>query len=82
MYTVYILYTAKLDRYYIGSTGDTMEERLRKHCSDHKGYTGRANDWQIVFTEEHETHTAALKRERAIKNWKSRSRIEALINKN
>jgi putative endonuclease len=56
-----------------------MEERLRRHCSDHKGYTGRANDWQIVYREEYDTHTAALKRKRQIKSWKSRSKIEALI---
>ncbi|MCB9019399.1 MAG: GIY-YIG nuclease family protein [Chitinophagales bacterium] len=37
--TFYILYSKDLDRYYIGHTCDQIEERLRKHLSNHKGFT-------------------------------------------
>ena len=41
MYHVYILYSKLLNRYYIGST-ENIESRLRKHNTNHKGFTGRA----------------------------------------
>jgi putative endonuclease len=76
---VYILYSASRDRYYIGHTGDELEERLRRHNSNHKGYSGKTGDWQIVYKEEHLTKEAAYKREREIKSWKSRKMIERLV---
>lgn len=30
-YHIYNLYAAKLDRYYIGSTGDDLQERIRRN---------------------------------------------------
>jgi len=36
MYIVYILCSINKDRYYIGFTGDEIQERLRKHNSNHK----------------------------------------------
>ncbi|TCJ19377.1 hypothetical protein EPD60_02895 [Flaviaesturariibacter flavus] len=36
----YILYSTQRDRYYIGHTGDTLEQRLRRYFSGHKGFTG------------------------------------------
>ncbi|AXY76881.1 GIY-YIG nuclease family protein [Paraflavitalea soli] len=78
---VYILYSEKLDKYYIGVT-ENVEERLRKHQCNHSGFTGKASDWSIRFTELHPDKTAALKRERQLKGWKSRIRVEQLIQKN
>jgi putative endonuclease len=76
---LYILFSSNRDKYYIGHTGDYLEERLRKHNSNHKGFTGKINDWKIVYTEVFETKEAAYKRERQIKSWKSRSKIKKLI---
>jgi putative endonuclease len=76
---LYILYSKTLDRYYIGYTGDTLEERLRKHNSNHKGFTGKANDWKIVYTESYSSKELAYAREREIKSWKSKQRIIELI---
>ncbi|MFN8143949.1 MAG: GIY-YIG nuclease family protein [Bacteroidia bacterium] len=44
-----------------------MEERLRKHNSNHKGYTGKFNDWEIAHIEEFENKMLAYARERAKK---------------
>ncbi|MEI9810558.1 MAG: GIY-YIG nuclease family protein [Bacteroidota bacterium] len=60
----YILYSASLDRFYIGSTGDSLVERIRKHNTDHSGFTGKSNDWKLVYQEEFADKSAALKRER------------------
>ena len=78
-YTVYIIYSSTADKFYIGFTGDEVEERLRKHNSNHKGFTGRFKDWQIVYTEIFTTKQDAMLREKEIKSWKSRSKIQNLV---
>ena len=75
----YILYSMKLDRYYLGHTSEVVVERLRKHLSDRKHWTGRAQDWRIMYTEAFEDKASAYRREREVKSWKKRSRVEALI---
>jgi len=79
MYNVYILYSTLRDSYYVGFTGDSLEERLRKHNSSHKGFTGRVPDWRIVYTENFSNKSDAMSREKEIKKWKSRKMIEKLI---
>ena len=79
-YFVYILYSISLDRYYIGSA-ENVEDRLMKHLANHNGYTGKAKDWKIKHKEEFGSKTEALKREKQLKLWKNRPRIEQLIGK-
>jgi putative endonuclease len=79
MFHTYILFSSTLNKYYIGHTGDELQERLRKHNSNHKGFTGSIPDWDYVYTEKFETKTEAYARERQIKSWKSRKLIEKLI---
>ena len=76
---VYILYSAEIDRYYIGST-DNMEVRLQKHIAGTTRFTSRTNDWKIVFIKECIDRANAIKEERRIKKMKSRKYIEKLIN--
>jgi putative endonuclease len=76
---LYIIYSRLLDKYYIGHTGEELSERLRKHNSNHKGFTGKKGDWNVVYTEIYNTKKDAYKREIAIKSWKSRKQIEKLI---
>ena len=78
-FLVYILYSENIDRYYIGYTGDLIEERLRKHNTNHKGYTGKTNDWEIVYKEFFKDKNSAILREKQIKKQKSRKYIERLI---
>ena len=78
-YFAYILYSPSLDKFYIGSIADSMEERIRRHNSNHSGFTGRANDWHLIYKEEFADKSMALKREKEIKAWKSKKRIKAMI---
>ncbi|WP_237235663.1 GIY-YIG nuclease family protein, partial [Sphingobacterium mizutaii] len=78
MYTVYIIYSPSLDRYYIGFTQD-ITDRLRRHNSKSKGFTNRANDWIIVHVESFNQKNEAMRREKEIKGWKSKKLIEKLI---
>ena len=75
---VYIIYSESRDRYYIGASMNP-DARLHKHNCSHKGYTAVGKPWRIVYTEEHPSKTSALKRERQLKGWKNRERLEALI---
>ena len=56
---VYILFSSSLNRYYIGSTND-VEERLNKHLSSGKGFTSKAKDWKVKYTESFETRSEAV----------------------
>ncbi|HQU39793.1 MAG TPA: GIY-YIG nuclease family protein [Chitinophagales bacterium] len=80
--TFYILYSKDLDRYYIGHTCDQIEERLRKHLSNHKGFTAMTKDWEVVYTEYYPEKAIAYRREMEVKSWKKRSRIERLLEMN
>jgi putative endonuclease len=79
-YSTYILYSSTADKFYIGFTGEETIERLRKHNSNHSGFTGKFNDWQIMHHETFETKKVAMRREKEIKGWKSRNKIISLIN--
>ncbi len=79
---VYILNSSKSDNYYVGHTTDSLDNRLQKHNSNHKGFTGKSNDWEVVYFEEFGSKDQAYAREREIKSWKSRKMIQRLINAN
>jgi len=79
-YFLYILFSQAADKFYIGFTSD-LSERLRKHNSNHKGFTGKFTDWKIVYTEDFDSKSEAYTRERQIKKWKNRNRIQQLIKK-
>ena len=79
-YYFYILYSKALDQYYKGHTND-LEGRLRRHNSSHKGYTGKSDDWIVVYQEVFKLKSEAYSRERQVKLWKNRTRIERLIAK-
>ena len=81
MFYIYILFSKSRDMYYIGSTSMVIEERLRRHLSAHKGFTARAKDWEIVYSELFDQKSLAIAREQEIKKWKSKVKLEALISK-
>ena len=78
-YFVYIIYAAKLDKYYVGQT-ESVELRLNQHNTGMSTYTSKASDWEMKYTEEFSTRTMSIRREREIKSKKSRKYIEWLIN--
>ena len=76
----YILYSEKLDKFYIGACID-LGRRLYEHNIGHSKFTSLGIPWKIMYTEEFSTLTEAKKRELAIKKMKSRKYIEDLIAK-
>ncbi|RFZ81877.1 hypothetical protein DYU05_18740 [Mucilaginibacter terrenus] len=56
----YILYSPSSNKHYIGFCQD-IDERLRKHHTAHKGFTGSKADWNLKWTEIQPDKTSALK---------------------
>ncbi|GGH16702.1 GIY-YIG nuclease family protein [Pedobacter zeae] len=69
MFYAYILYSAARNKYYVGSTSN-LQNRLKKHNTNHSGFTGHTGDWRIVWSEVFATRTQAILKEKEIKNWK------------
>ena len=78
MYKVYIIYSVKLDKYYIGFTSD-IDDRLLKHNRKSKGFSSSGRPWILVYSKSFENKKDAMKREKQIKGWKNRDRILTLI---
>ena len=78
-YFTYIIYSSKIDKYYIGYT-ENLVTRLSQHNSGISTYTASADDWTLQHSEQFNTRQEAMKREKVIKAKKSRKYIEWLIN--
>jgi len=76
MYTLYILHSMTLDRYYIGYTND-INRRLSEHNRIKRKYTDAGIPWGLVYSETYKTKKEAMHRERFIKD----QNIIELINK-
>jgi putative endonuclease len=58
MYTCYILFSKTINKFYVGYTGDDIEERLRRHNANHDGFTGKADDWELKYSESFNPNSA------------------------
>jgi putative endonuclease len=76
----YILYSEKLNKYYVGACTE-LERRLYEHNIGHSKFTSTGTPWILKFKEEFLTLEEAKKRESYIKKMKSRKYIEDLIKK-
>ena len=85
MYYVYILYSKTANKYYIGHSDD-VQRRLSEHndpLANKDKFCAKNGPWEIVYTEpDFITRADAMKREKQIKSWKSRKKIEELISAN
>ena len=66
MFTVYILHSDELGKFYAGHASD-LEKRLERHGKDRSKFTGRAQDWKLVWHVEVESKSEAMKLELSIK---------------
>ena len=77
-YYTYILYSQKVDRYYVGESED-ITNRLNAHLSGISKYTSISDDWKVMYWEPFALRSDAIRRENEIKKKKSRKYIEWLI---
>jgi putative endonuclease len=81
MYSVYILYSEKCYRFYIGYSAD-VEARLIRHNDGLVAATKNCRPYSICATKQFSTELEARKEELRIKKQKSRIYIESLISGN
>jgi putative endonuclease len=75
MYTVYVLYSARYDKIYIGYTSN-MEQRFLSHNElGKKGWTVKYRPWHILYTEQYDEKSEALLREKFLKSGRGRAWI-------
>ena len=80
MYKVYVLYSVKFDKIYVGFTSNLAQRLLSHNKLATKGWTIRFRPWVIIHTEEFEIKGEAMKREKALKSSRGRAFIrEKLI---
>lgn len=79
MYTVYVLYSEKNDKIYIGYTSDINQRLLSHNVLATKGWTKSFRPWKLLFSEEFKTITEAMTREKQLKSFRGREFIRKLI---
>jgi putative endonuclease len=80
MYYVYILFSEKKNRYYIGQTNDYIS-RLQEHNSGKSKYTKAYLPWTLLLVLGKENRSEALVLEKKIKNLGTNERLLAFIDK-
>ena len=78
MYKVYILFSEKIKKYYIGHS-ENLEKRLARHNKGLVKSTKSGKPWIIVYTEDYPTKREAYKRELQIKSYKKGEAFKKLI---
>ncbi len=78
-YTVYCLYSTKYDKIYVGYTSDLIS-RFHSHNSiQTMGYTIRYSTCVVAYTEELESKSLAMKREKELKSSRGRAYLRDYI---
>ena len=78
MWFTYILYSPTLNKYYTGVT-DNLDWRIERHNLGWGRFTSKGMPWELKYYESYSAKTEALRREREIKDKKSKRYIEELI---
>ena len=78
MFIVYILFSQKLDKFYIGYTNN-LERRLLEHNRNKGKFTDNGIPWQLVYKQSYASKSEAMAREKEIKARKSKAYIQQLI---
>ena len=79
MYTVYVLFSTNFNKIYIGYTSN-LSQRLQSHNElATKGWTIKYRPWNVIYTENFDSKSLAMVREKQLKSFKGREFIRQLI---
>ena len=81
-YFVYILANKRNGTLYVGVTSDLLDRVWGHKNKKVKGFTKKYNVDKLVYHEQTNDVISAIAREKQIKNWKSKIKIQELIQKN
>ncbi|MDD5145981.1 MAG: GIY-YIG nuclease family protein [Candidatus Pacebacteria bacterium] len=78
MHYVYILFSQKLKKRYIGKTSD-LKIRIKQHNSGKSNFSSKGMPWKLVYYEAFLTKDDATREELFLKTGKGRERIKYLF---
>ncbi|HVB99992.1 MAG TPA: GIY-YIG nuclease family protein [Candidatus Dormibacteraeota bacterium] len=78
MFTVYVLRSDATGRLYVGLTRD-VERRVFQHNDGVTKSTKGRGPWRLVYREECETRSTAVRRERFLKSGQGRELLKGLL---
>ncbi len=67
MFYVYVLWSEKLQKRYVGFTADLIK-RVAEHNSGKSPFTKSAIPWEIIYSENYTTGSDARRREKFLKS--------------
>lgn len=79
MFTVYVLYSEKHNKIYIGYTSNIKQRLMAHNELETKGYTLRYRPWNLIHVEDFLEKSDAMKREKQLKSAKGREFIWNLM---
>ena len=82
MYHVYVLYSPKYEKIYIGYTSNIEQRLLSHNVLGKKGWTIKYRPWELVITEEYAEKREAMNREKELKGANQRRQIWEMIREN
>ena len=77
LYTVYILYSRSLEKYYTGQTND-LPNRIFRHNSGEGNYSKIGIPWELIWRTDLPTRSEAVKRESLIKKQGAKRYLERI----
>ena len=78
MYYVYIIYSDKIKKFYIGLTND-LKRRVSEHKRGCSKFTQKVNDWILVYYEAFCNKNDAMEEKKFLKTGRGRERKKYLL---
>ncbi len=78
MYCVYVLFSNKLGKRYIGCTDD-LKTRFKEHNNGKSNYTNRGKPWTLIYYEAFVSKFDSFNEEKFLKSGKGRERLDFLF---
>ena len=66
MFTVYIIYSSVIDKFYTGQTED-IQRRLEEHNRGKTSFSAQGMPWTLVYSKDCSSRSEAIKLEKFIK---------------
>ena len=79
MFTVYVLHSKSFDKIYIGFTSNLVQRLISHNELGKKGWTIKFRPWTLIYKEELNLKSEAMKREKELKTAAGRTFIRTLI---
>jgi len=78
IFTVYVIYSSKHKKHYVGQTKD-IDDRVFRHNSGMVKSTKHFLPWKIIHSEKYGTRSESMKREKWLKSGIGRKFIKELL---